>query len=651
MGEQQHNRFTNRHLALFAACLAISLPGALVIAPTSAQAQFICVGNATGAAVPPGTADGGGATTFFDGMACGKNADASGSFGTAVGDGNPRAQGVSDTAVGYNAGPTGTGGNNTSIGSAAGIDFGGGQQNTAVGSNADGASGVSNSVVIGFLSQVGADNTVAIGSTNGTTVFGARAQGANSVAIGAGADTAIQLGGGPVGDGTNATALGAGASAVWSNTTAIGQDARAGGGLIDATTFAVTNGDTAAGQGSRAFGTNSSAFGKGTVAGGIVDGSGFITTFNENSTAIGSLAQAGATGIGQSNATAVGAGTLANARVASAFGALANAGGTFGNEGTTAIGVNALAGTTAAGQTYATALGANAAAQGANAIAIGGNSTTGAGGAAFASATNAIALGNGAQATNTNAIAQGFGAAATGANAIAIGTGAVATGSIAMGNTASASNGGSAFGDFANATCPTCVANVSSATALGNSASATTANAVAVGQSAVVLASNGTVIGAGAVVQAGATNAVAIGHGSVATAPNTVSFGSPGNERRLTNIAPGIAPTDAATVGQISSITSGIQSQIGSIQNEVAVNQTEARAGVALALAAGSLQYDTRPGKLSVAAAYGNFKGESGLASGLGYALTDQWRLSASFSATPEVENYGFTVGSSWTLN
>ncbi len=196
------------------------------------------------------------------------------------------------------------------------------------------------------------------------------------------------------------------------------------------------------------------------------------------------------------------------------------------------------------------------------------------------SGANAIAIGSNAQATQSGAIAMGMNAASTGANAIAIGTNALATGSVAVGNGASAANGGAAFGDFAVATGG--VANVSSATAIGNSASATTANAVAVGQSAAVLATGGSAFGANAVVQAAATNSVAIGQGSVASAPHTVSVGAPGGERRISNVAPGISPTDAATVGQLSSSASGLQSQI----NE---NDRRLRDGVAVAMAAGGV--------------------------------------------------------------
>jgi autotransporter adhesin len=90
---------------------------------------------------------------------------------------------------------------------------------------------------------------------------------------------------------------------------------------------------------------------------------------------------------------------------------------------------------------------------------------------------------------------------------------------------------------------------------------------------------------------------------------------------------------------------------VSSLQNQINVNQTEARAGIALAMASSGLQYDTRPGKVSVAAGASAFKGQTALASGIGYAMSDRWRFNASFTATPQVNYYGATVGASWTLN
>src|SRR5205814_8459920 len=51
--------------------------------------------------------------------------------------------------------------------------------------------------------------------------------------------------------------------------------------------------------------------------------------------------------------------------------------------------------------------------------------------------------------------------------------------------------------------------------------------------------------------QATATNAVALGFGSVANTAQTVSVGDTGFLRRIVNAAPGINPTDVATVSQV----------------------------------------------------------------------------------------------------
>jgi autotransporter adhesin len=144
----------------------------------------------------------------------------------------------------------------------------------------------------------------------------------------------------------------------------------------------------------------------------------------------------------------------------------------------------------------------------------------------------------------------------------------------------------------------------------------------------------------------------------VASAPNTVSVGAPGSERRVTNVAAGINPTDGVNVSQLSSVAAGaqsqiigLQSQITGLQSQVNTNLTEARAGTALALAASGLHYDMRPGKLSVAAAAGAFHGQSGLAVGLGYAFTDRVRVNAAFTSAPQNNDYGGVVGASFTLN
>ena len=54
---------------------------------------------------------------------------------------------------------------------------------------------------------------------------------------------------------------------------------------------------------------------------------------------------------------------------------------------------------------------------------------------------------------------------------------------------------------------------------------------------------------------------------------------------------------------------------------------------------------------MSVAAAFGNFKGVSGLTGGIGWAVTDRFRLNAAFSGSPDINSYGVVGGGSFTLN
>jgi hypothetical protein len=283
-------------------------------------------------------------------------------------------------------------------------------------------------------------------------------------------------------------------------------------------------------------------------------------------------------------------------------------GAAFNNVGGAVNAIDNALSSMVGGSTYVrvNSAGPAASATGTNATAIGSGSSS--------SGLNSIAVGTGSQATQSGSIAVGFNSTSTGLNSIAIGTGATATGSVAVGAGASAANGGAAYGDGA-------VATGSLSTAVGPNASATSANAVAIGS--------------------GSTNTVA----------NTVSFGSAGNERRLTNVAAGISQTDAVNLGQLQSVAAGFQTQLGGLQTQINDTRTEARGGVALALAASGLRYDDRPGKLSLAGAFGNFKGESGLALGLGYAATNRLRFNAAVSGVPNQGSVGGTVSGSITLN
>jgi trimeric autotransporter adhesin len=358
-----------------------------------------------------------------------------------------------------------------------------------------------------------------------------------------------------------------------SNTTAVGQGARAGA------TAAGQDNATAIGNGALANAANASAFGQGAQANAsnsVAIGVGSVANV-ANTVSVGAvgaerqIVNMANGNIAGGSTDAINGGQLftANQRVAAAFGGGAAldgsgqltapsytiAGTTYNNAGSAFAAINAQLGST--GSAYVKA-----------------NS---AGPAANASGADAIAVGSNAQATQSGSIAVGLNASSTGTNAIAIGTGAVATGSVAVGVGASASNGGAAFGDGA-------VATGANAAALGTNASAT------------------------------AANSVAIGSGSTNTAANTVSFGSAGNERRLTNVAAGINPTDAVNVGQLQSTVAGLQGQIND-------NQTEARRGIASAMAMTPASMPSAAGRTSWAVNTSTFRGEYAFGGGLAHRL------------------------------
>ena len=92
------------------------------------------------------------------------------------------------------------------------------------------------------------------------------------------------------------------------------------------------------------------------------------------------------------------------------------------------------------------------------------------------------------------------------------------------------------------------------AIAIGNGAStsAGASGAVAIGSGASVTAANGVAIGAGSVNnRPAAAGYSAYGLTAPVSSAGSVSFGAPGMERQLTNVAPGTAATDAATLGQV----------------------------------------------------------------------------------------------------
>jgi hypothetical protein len=197
-----------------------------------------------------------------------------------------------------------------------------------------------------------------------------------------------------------------------------------------------------------------------------------------------------------------------------------------------------------------------------------------------------VTVGSGAVTANISDTAVGVNAKANTTDGSAFGFNAQANGT-----------NSSAFGANAFAAGP-------SDTAIGSNAHVGADFSTAVGAGATIAATspNSTAIGAGATVATNAPNSVAIGSGSIATQANTVSFGTPQDQRRLTNVADGVNGSDAANMRQLRKAYGGV--------------------GMSMANEAVSLNLDV--GEMGVTGGIATFEGQQALGLRYEYRANDQ---------------------------
>jgi autotransporter adhesin len=194
----------------------------------------------------------------------------------------------------------------------------------------------------------------------------------------------------------------------------------------------------------------------------------------------------------------------------------------------------------------------------------------------------------------------------------------------------SVNDGGTQQGNYTNNG-----ATGTNAVAIGANASASSDGGVALGNNATVSGTSAVAVGQGAA--ATAANSVALGANSVASEANTVSVGSVGAERRITNVAPGVNPTDAVNVGQLNSLRGDV--------NNVA---KKAYTGVAAATALTMIP-DVDLGKtFSLGVGVASYQGNGAVAIGGTARISENLKVKAGIGYSGQARTYGVGMGYQW---
>ncbi|SFQ36653.1 YadA family autotransporter adhesin [Variovorax sp. 770b2] len=389
----------------------------------------------------------------------------------------------------------------------------------------------------------------------------------------------------------------------------------------DTTTKATGYGSVATGIDAKATETYATALGSTSTAAGV------------SSTAVGNVAQAFGT-----NATALGANTTAVATSSLAAGDRATA----SDINATALGANTQAqkkSSLAAGD-RANANGINAAALGANSQALA-DSALAVGDFATASAVSSVAVGLQSTASGTSAIALGTGTLASGANGVALGTGAVtsSTGGVALGAGATADRAG--MGGKAELFSNTAVSSTQGAVSVGSAGGERQIANVAGGTQA----TDAVNVRQLQAVQSRAVNYGTNVDGSVNYNQVTLGNGQAPGGTTISNVAPGVAGTDAVNVNQLNAQGSQANAQNNQLRNEIRATQRDASAGTAGAMAMSGLPQAYIPGKNMVAGSAAGYEGQSAIA--IGYSsITDngRWVMKLTGSANSR-GSVGVTAG------
>lgn len=134
-------------------------------------------------------------------------------------------------------------------------------------------------------------------------------------------------------------------------------------------------------------------------------------------------------------------------------------------------------------------------------------------------------------------------------------------------------------------------------------------------------------------VTANTVNADTVKTGDVSISKDGINAGN----KTITNVAAGVANTDAANVGQLNQVRDSLNSQIHDLRDHVDDIGDRAFAGVAGAIAQGSIPQVTRPGATGVGVGTGYYGGQSAVAIGVS-SMSDggNWVVKGNFSTNTQ---------------
>ena len=120
------------------------------------------------------------------------------------------------------------------------------------------------------------------------------------------------------------------------------------------------------------------------------------------------------------------------------------------------------------------------------------------------------------------------------------------------------------------------------------------------------------------------------------------------HNKQITNVADGVGPKDAVNVSQLDALGSKVNQYFNAANKRIDKVDNNARAGIAAAMAAGTLPQSTLPGKSMVTVGASTYRGESALAIGVS-RLSDNARTVIKANASADSRgNAGAAVGAGW---